>query len=178
MQCFLRGYCKVLMCFLLCFNKWILYAQGQTAHVSAKPCGLNFHRLGLPLIFICAYPRPQRVRFTDCGAKVFPVLGSATSTEVLQSLQCLGCSHLLTRCYIQNYYLNTDDPRYFGLKLQCCCCNEANCGTGLHPGQQLFYEFIWLHAVKAVAMRNLKRQKGNSGSDVQSEETLLGQYLH
>lgn len=56
----------------------------QTASVSAKPCGLNFHRLGLPLIFICAHAGPQRVRFTDCGAEVFPVLGSATSTEVPQ----------------------------------------------------------------------------------------------
>lgn len=63
----------------------------RTRRVSAKPCGLNFHRLGLSLIVICAYPRPQRVRFTDCGAKVFPVLGSATSTEVLQSLQYLRC---------------------------------------------------------------------------------------
>lgn len=88
------------MCFLLCFNKCTLYAQGQTASMSAKLCGLNFHRLGLPLIFICAYPRPQRVRFTDCGAKVFPVLGSATSTEVLQPLQCLGLSHVPVHCYM------------------------------------------------------------------------------
>lgn len=178
MQCFLRGYCIVLVCFLLCFNKCTLYARGQTAHVSAKPCGLNFHRLGLPLIFIRAYPRPQRVRFTDCGAKVFPVLGSATSTEVLQSLQCLGCSRLLTHCYMQNYYLNSDDPRYFCLMLQCCRCNEANCGTVLHPGQQILYEFTKPHAVKAVAMRNLKRSKGNGDSDVQSEEMLFSQYLH
>lgn len=88
------------MCFLLCFNKCTLYAQGQTASMSAKLCGLNFHRLGLPLIFICAYPRPQRVRFTDCGAKVFPVLGLATSTEVLQPLQCLGLSHVPIHCYM------------------------------------------------------------------------------
>lgn len=39
-------------------------------------------------VFICAYPPPQRVRFTDCGAKAFPVLGSATSTEVVVSLIC------------------------------------------------------------------------------------------
>lgn len=107
------------MCFLLCFNKCTLHARGQTANVSAKPCGLNFHRLGLPLIFICAYSRPQRVRFTDCGAKVFPVLGSATSTEVLQSLQYLSYSYVPAPCYIQNYYIKTDDPHYFCLTLQC-----------------------------------------------------------
>lgn len=88
------------MCLLLSFNKCTLYAQGQTASVSAKPCGLNFHRLGLPLIFICAYPQPQRVRFTECGAKVLPVLGSATSTEVLQPLRNLRCCHEPTRCYM------------------------------------------------------------------------------
>lgn len=36
------------MCFLHCFNKCTLYAQSQTASVSAKTCGLNFHRVGLP----------------------------------------------------------------------------------------------------------------------------------
>lgn len=45
--------------------------------------------------FIRTYPGPQRVRFTDCGAKVFPVLVSATSTELLQLLQCFGCSRSL-----------------------------------------------------------------------------------
>ena len=114
------SYCKVvLVCFALCFNRWTLYALGQTANLSAKPCGLNFHRLGLPLIFICAYPRPQRVRFADCGAEVFPVLGSATSTEVLQSLQCLGCSHAPAPCYIQNYFVSFDDDHCFCFTLQC-----------------------------------------------------------
>lgn len=113
------NYCKVFVRLLLCFNKWTLYAWGQTANISAKPCGLNFHRLGLPLILICAYPRPQRVRFTDCGAKVFPVLVSATSTEVLQSRQCLGCIHVLTPCYMQNYYVSIDDTHCFCLMLWC-----------------------------------------------------------
>lgn len=60
------------------------YTQGQTASVSANPCGRNLYRPGLPLIFICTNPQQLRVRFTGCGAKVFPVLVSATSTGVTQ----------------------------------------------------------------------------------------------
>lgn len=37
-----------LMRFLHCFNKCTLHAQSQTPSASAKTCGLNFHRLGLP----------------------------------------------------------------------------------------------------------------------------------
>ena len=94
----------------------------------ARPCGLNFHRLGLPLIFIRAYPRPQRVRFTDCGAKVFPVLGSATSTEVLQPLQCLGRSHVATLCNMLQDYGNTDNPHWSVSPVQSHLCNS--CLTG------------------------------------------------
>lgn len=126
------------MCFLLCFNKCSLYTQGQTASVSAKPCGLNFHRLGLPLIFICAYPRPQRVRFTDCGAKVFPVLGSATSTEVLQPLQSRGRSRVPTCCYMVKDYRHKSNIQHFSFVLKCFtytqppvahCCNLVTGAT-------------------------------------------------
>lgn len=53
--------------------------------------------------FIRTYPRPQRVRFTDCGAKVFPVLVSATSTQLLLPLQCFGRSCGLIRSNTKKY---------------------------------------------------------------------------
>lgn len=88
------------MCFLHLFNKCTLYAQSQTPSVSARTCGLTFDRLRLPQ-YSSVHIRDHRVRFTDCGAKVFPVLGSATSTEVLLPLQCLGCSDVPIHCYTE-----------------------------------------------------------------------------
>lgn len=90
----------------LCFNKCAIMLRSRQ-QASSKSCGLNFHRLGLPLIFICAYPQPQRVRFTDCGGKVFPVLGSATSTEVLQCLM-----HPARWCIPVHYYINNSVWRF------------------------------------------------------------------
>lgn len=115
----------MLIRFLLRFNKCTLYARGQTASVSAKPCGLNFHRLGLPLIVICAHAGPQRVRFTDCGAEVFPVLGSATSTEVPQPHEGLSFALRWIVAHIQNHFRFVTESNTIGCLPSWCVHNSA-----------------------------------------------------